>query len=190
MCCCKCCVEPTPNSSPSPDTCDSCADAASDEVCSTTTTATTTTTVSTTTTTSTTTTRSTLARLHSTAATPSPTTHQPRPQADAEFQKEDLLAAQLATLTRSQRMDLSYTVNEMILDCQFAGSNCKPRSDERHTAQHYVTARDNVYMYAHRAICYRPLPPSVCLSVTRVDQSKTVEDIGLCNFHHPSNFAG
>ena len=185
MCCCKCCVEPTPNSNPPTDTCDSCAEAASDEVCSTTTTATTTTTVSTTTTTSTTTTRSTLARLHSTAATPSPTTHQPRPQTDAEFQKEDLLAAQLATLTQAQRMDLGYTVNDMILDCQFAGSNCKPRSDERHTA-----LRDHAIFNVRRVnvtICYRSLPR---LSVTRVDQSKTVEDIGLCNFQHPSNFAG
>jgi len=44
-----------------------------------------------------------------------------------------------------------------------------------------LLARDSIYttvayMFVYRAICYRPSAcPSVCLSVTRVDQSKTVE---------------
>jgi len=32
-------------------------------------------------------------------------------------------------MTEFQRTDLGYATNEMVLDCQFAGSTCKPRSE-------------------------------------------------------------
>ena len=51
-----------------------------------------------------------------------------RPVSRSDFAVEELLTAQLSAMSDSERADLGYSVNEMILDCQFAGSTCKPRS--------------------------------------------------------------
>jgi len=40
---------------------------------------------------------------------------------------------------------------------------------------HIVLARDSIYMYAIARYMLSPVRTSVCPSVTRVDQSKTVE---------------
>jgi len=52
-----------------------------------------------------------------------------QPETRADFQDEELLMTQLAGMASSERTELGYNTNEMVLDCQFAGSNCKPRSE-------------------------------------------------------------
>jgi len=147
-CCCKCCVSDSDGDGDSDsdsdsdgasqvNSCDRCRHAASDDVCATTTTTPTTTT--TTTAQSTTTTRRAAIVVQqpdspAVATTSQPlatTTGRPRSVSRTDFAFEHLLTAQLATLTDAERADLGFSVNEMVLDCQFAGSTCKPRSDSR-----------------------------------------------------------
>ena len=45
-----------------------------------------------------------------------------------DFAAEEQLTALLASMADIERAALGYSVNEMVLDCQFAGSTCKPRS--------------------------------------------------------------
>ena len=67
----------------------------------------------------------------------------------------------------------------------------KPYPKNKHEVSvsddHLTSCRDmaNHNFYARQHICYSVyMLSSVRLSVTRVDQSKTVEVIGSCNFHH------
>jgi len=127
-CCCKCCAKTTWDSQT--DECNSCNRAASDEVCLATTTATTTTSTTTTTTTTTTTPAPVIQLSHSNQyAAAATTTTEPRPESRSDFNDEELLTAQIAGMTTSELTDIGYSINEMVLDCQFAGSTCKPRSE-------------------------------------------------------------
>jgi len=47
--------------------------------------------------------------------------------ARSDFEEEEQLTAELAGMSDTERTNLGYTVNEMVLDCKFAGSTCKPR---------------------------------------------------------------
>ena len=51
-----------------------------------------------------------------------------RAEGRTDFAAEEQLTAQLASMAEVERAALGYSVNEMVLDCQFAGSTCKPRS--------------------------------------------------------------
>ena len=51
-----------------------------------------------------------------------------RAEGRTDFAAEEQLTAQLASMADVERAALGYSVNEMVLDCQFAGSTCKPRS--------------------------------------------------------------
>lgn len=58
-------------------------------------------------------------------ATPtSPTPTDPPPRAD--FVAEETLTESLAALPAAQRRLLGFTMNDLILDCQYAGSTCDP----------------------------------------------------------------
>jgi len=131
-CCCTCCAV-TPWTK-SVDTCEDCLDAGpADSLClaegATPATTTTTTTTTQSTTTKSTTTTSRAATTTTQSQLPSePTAYEQRPEPRGDFQNEEQLTETMASMSSSDLREFGYSLNDIILDCKFAGSNCDPAS--------------------------------------------------------------
>jgi len=136
-CCCKCCVV-TSWGTPI-DGCSSCGDAAPESVCQSTsdpsqTTATvpqTTPYSSASSSTATTSTNPTLSDETKSSTTTISSEGQlvTPPTTTQNFKSEQLVTLALSEMSSDEIASLGYTVNDMILDCQYAGSTCDPKSD-------------------------------------------------------------
>ena len=55
------------------------------------------------------------------------TTEAPQKTPRQDFSVQEALTENLAALPASERASLGFSMNDLILDCQYAGSSCDPR---------------------------------------------------------------